>query len=117
MVGSLGVVSTALTFTDLVAGPGQPVLKEETVLIPDVALVRGTVMARVAATGKLDPYLAGQNDGTETPVGILMEDIAISATDVKALIGYGGGAYIKANLTGIDDAGVLKLEARGIYCL
>lgn len=112
MAGSL--VTTSLTFTDLTAGPNQPVVLPKTVLIPDVALVRGQVMARVTDSGKLDPYNSAGNDGTENPVGILMEDVAVSTADVEALIGF-AGTYIKDNLTGIDDAAVIKLEARGIY--
>lgn len=115
MAGSLGVTETSLTFTDLVAGPGMPFTKMCTVQIPDVALARGTVMARVTSTGELDPYVAGGGDGIGTPVGILMEDIAIGAAAVEALVGFGGGSYIRSALTGIDDAGVLALEARGIY--
>jgi hypothetical protein len=114
MAGSLGVTTTTGTFTDLVADGHQPVMLKKTVLIPDVALARGTVMARVTATGLLDPYLTGQVDGTQLPVGILMEDIPIGGANVEALIGF-AGTYIKDNLVGRDDAGDLLLEARGIY--
>jgi len=77
-------------------------------------LLAGTILGRITATGKLVAYAAGNLDGSENPVAVLMEDAAAAAADVEAVVGM-AGVYRKDNVTGLDAAGELALEARGIY--
>ncbi len=73
-----------------------------------------TILGRVTASGKLQAYDAGNADGTENPVAVLMEDAAAAAADVEATTCF-AGVFALASMTGLDAAAVLALEARGIY--
>lgn len=77
-------------------------------------LIKGTILGRVTATGKLKAYAAGNADGTENPVAVLMSDAAAASADVEATVGF-AGTYKEASMTGLDAAAILALEARGIY--
>ena len=77
-------------------------------------LVKGTVLGRISASGKLVAYASGNSDGSQNPVAVLMEDAAAASADVKAVAGF-AGAYVEANMTGLDAAAKLALEARGLY--
>jgi hypothetical protein len=46
-------------------------------------LVAGTVMGRVAATGKLVPCASSATDGSQYPVGILAHDVEIDIGETK----------------------------------
>ena len=78
------------------------------------ALAKGTIMGRITATGKLVAYAAANSDGSENPIGVLMEAADASAGDVKAVVGF-AGKYVKANMTGLDAAAITALEARAVY--
>lgn len=90
-----------------------PALKEETILT-GADLVKGTILGRVTASGKMKAYAAGNADGSENPTSVLMEDAAAAAADVQAVVGY-AGMYVEANMTGLDAAAKTALEARGVY--
>lgn len=77
-------------------------------------LVKGTILGRVTASGKLAAYASGNTDGTQNPVAVLMEDAAAAAADVNAVTGF-AGVYKQASMTGLDAAAITALEARGIY--
>ena len=78
------------------------------------SLVRGTVLGRVTASGKYKAYNASATDGTEVPRGILAQDVDASSADVNASM-YVHGEFNEDELTGLDDAGKLKLMEFGIY--
>ena len=90
-----------------------PVLKPE-IIAAGADVARLTILGRATASKKLRPYDAGNVDGTENPVAVLMEDAAAAAADVKATTGF-AGVYAKVNMIGLDDDAELVLEARGIY--
>lgn len=77
-------------------------------------LVAGTILGRITASQKLGAYAAGNVDGSQNPVAVLLEDAAAASADVEAVAGF-AGVYAEANMTGLDAAGKLALEARGIY--
>lgn len=77
-------------------------------------LLAGRILGRITASGKLVAYAAGNADGSENPVAVLMDDAEAAAADVEAVVGF-GGVYRKDNVIGLDAAGELALEARGIY--
>lgn len=43
-------------------------------------ILAGTVMGRIASTGKIIPMLAGASDGSAIPVGILVKDYTVADT-------------------------------------
>lgn len=49
----------------------------------DLALLAGTVVGRIAATGKLVPYVHTANDGSQYPVGLLAQDIEMDSGETK----------------------------------
>ncbi|OQY20085.1 MAG: hypothetical protein B6I36_02250 [Desulfobacteraceae bacterium 4572_35.1] len=89
-----------------------PVLKKQTIGT-GIDLIAGTILGRVTASRKLLAYAAASNDGSQNPVGVLMEDASAAASDVDAVVGF-PGAYVKGNMIGLDQAGEDALEARGI---
>jgi hypothetical protein len=46
-------------------------------------LVAGTLMGRVTATGNLTYFNAAASDGSQAPVGILADDVAIDSGDTE----------------------------------
>jgi hypothetical protein len=79
-------------------------------------LVAGTIVGRITVGRKFKRSLIGDaDDGSRTPVAVLLEDAAAASADVEAIIGLGGGAYVKDNMTGLTEAAEDALEARGIY--
>ncbi len=77
-------------------------------------LVAGRILGRITASGKYVAYAAGNADGSENPVAVLQEDADAAAADVEAVIGF-AGVYREDNMTGLDAAGKLTLEGRGVY--
>jgi hypothetical protein len=71
-------------------------------------------VTQAAPTNKLKAYAAANTDGSEVPVGVLLEDAAAASADVAAVVGF-AGTYVDANMTGIDAAARLALEPKGIY--
>jgi Bacteriophage lambda head decoration protein D len=90
-----------------------PATKPETILA-GADLVKGTVLGRVTATGKMKAYAAGSSDGSENPVAILWTDAAAAAEDVEAECAF-AGVYKEDSMTGLDAAAITALEARAIY--
>ena len=46
-------------------------------------ILAGTVLGKLTATGKFIPLVTGASDGSQTPAGILFEDVPIGAVDHK----------------------------------
>ena len=109
-----GPNESTLSIPSLIANDNPVILKKTIFANAGAARAAGTVLGRITATGNLENYVAGHADGTETPVAILLEGVAASVTDTEALVGF-AGVYRSAGLTGLDAAGTLLLEARGIY--
>jgi hypothetical protein len=58
----------------------------------------GTVLGKITASGKLVPSVSGAADGSETPVGILFEDVDVSAGDQPALVVEGFARVVAQEL-------------------
>ncbi len=67
-----------------------------------------------AGSRKFKAYAAGAGDGSQDPVRVLLEEAKAAAADAEAVVGS-AGVYVKANMTGLDQAAEDALEARGIY--
>lgn len=105
---------TTLSYPALIATDNYGPVGITKTIASGAALAAGTILGRVTATGKLLPYVAGHVDGTQNPMAVLLEDAAAATADVAAVCGF-AGVYVEANMTGLDAAGKLALEARGIY--
>lgn len=105
---------TTLTQNAVVASDNYgPVLLDATIAA-GADLVRGTILGRITASGKLKAYASGSSDGSQNPVAVLMEDAAAATADVSAVAGF-AGVYVEASMTGLNATAKLALEARGIY--
>jgi len=94
---------------------GNPVRKKVTIAAGN-DLKAGTIVGRITVGRKFKRSLIGDaDDGSRTAVAVLLEDAAAAAADVEAIIGLGGGAYARDNITGLTEAAEDALEARGIY--
>jgi len=105
---------TTLSYLALIATDTYGPVRITKTIASGTDLVAGTILGRVTASGKLAPYVAGHSDGTQNPVAVLLEDAAAASADVEAVAGF-AGVYVEANMTGLDAAGKLALEARGVY--
>lgn len=98
----------------LIAG-GSP-SRKKVIIAAGNNLVAGTIVGRITVGRKFKRSLLGDaDDGSRTPVAVLLEDAAAAEADVEAVIGLGGGAYAKDNMTGLTEAAEDTLEARGLY--
>jgi hypothetical protein len=77
-------------------------------------LEAGTVLGKVTATGHLVPYLNSASDGSQTAVSILYANAPIATGTQEATVIARTAEVTGAELTGIDAAAVIELEARGI---
>jgi hypothetical protein len=78
------------------------------------AMVPGTVVGKITASGKYAAYSNAASDGTEVAAGVLFAAVPDLAADQKALIIARDAEVISAELTGADSAGLADLKAIGI---
>lgn len=78
------------------------------------ALVPGTVMGKVTATGKWLPYRDTATDGTQTAAGILEYGAEDLTTDQKVVVITRATEVIGSLLTGLDANATADLLAAGI---
>lgn len=91
----------------------------------------GTLLGRVTASGKLVPLASGSTDGSETPVGILAQDVTLAASgETQASVCVAGnvlkskvvldgsdtmattiGGRTIADLIGAETVGIMLLDA------
>ena len=89
--------------------------REVGVMAANVAAINpGTVLGKVTANGRLVPYSNAAVDGSQTAIGILYAKAPISATTQEVTYLARSAEVTGLELTGIDAAAVIELEARGI---
>lgn len=82
-------------------------------------IVKGTVMAKVTGTGLYRPYNDGNDPaGVGTALGVLSDDFSIDHSDQNdvrlAANMWISGAFVEANLTGLDANAKTDLGGRSI---
>ena len=82
------------TFTpdNLIAGD-KPVRAEDVTIISGQDLARGAVLGRITASGKYTLSLSAAGDGSQTPVGILANDVDATGGDVAGVPMYREGDF------------------------
>lgn len=88
--------------------------EEVTIAAAATALVAGTVMGKITASGKYVAYANGASDGTEVAAGILYAAVADSAADQKGVLIVRHAEVEESQLTGIDANGKVDLAANQI---
>ena len=92
---------------NLIAGSTPPIATQPGTLITGQNLVRGAVLGRITASGKLTLADDAAGDGSETPIGILVHDTDATSADKTCQI-YVGGCFNNDELTW--DASFTALE-------
>lgn len=103
--------STQDTNNPLVLGPVQT---DSEVLITGQNLAAGTVLGRITASGKLTQSIKAANDGSETPVSILIHPIDATGGDAICQI-YIGGKFNETLL--VWGAGFTAIEKSAAFDL
>jgi len=80
------------------------------------ALVAGTVMGKITATGEYVAYSNAAADGSEVAAGVLYANVADSTADQKAVIIARHAEVQASELTGLDAPARVDLAAIGIIC-
>lgn len=78
------------------------------------AMVPGTVLGKITASGKYVAYAPLAEDGSEVAAGVVYEAIADEAVDQKATIYVRDCEVAGVHMTGSDAAAVTALAALGI---
>lgn len=78
------------------------------------ALLSGTVMGKITASGKYKPYASGNSDGSQTAVGVLYTELKPFTGDAKAVLHVRNCEVSGANLTGVDANARTNLAALGV---
>lgn len=88
--------------------------EQVTVAAAAAAMVAGTLVGKITATGKYKAYNSANTDGTEVAAGVLYHDVPDSTSDQKAVIIARDAEVQSSELTGSDAGGVADLAAVGI---
>lgn len=78
------------------------------------AMVSGTVVGKITASGKWTNYNNAASDGSEVARGVLYTQVANLTVDQKAVVIVRQAEVSSARLTGSDTAAVSDLLALGI---
>ena len=97
-------------------GNGSISREQVTIAAAASAMVPGTVLGKITASGKYVAYSNAASDGSEVAVGILYAAVPDSASDQKAVIFARHAEVIADLLTGLDAAGRADLLGVGIVC-
>jgi len=88
--------------------------EEVTIDLSSPAMIPGTVMSKLTATGKWVPYDDVGTDGSEVASGILYAAVADSAADQKGVVFVRDCEVTGSRLTGSNANAVADLKALGI---
>lgn len=83
---------------NLVAGSTPPIATNDATLITGQNLVRGAVVGRITASGKITECDNTAVDGSDVPIGIMVHAIDATAADKNAQI-YVAGAFRKSEIS------------------
>lgn len=86
---------TATVSDDLLAGDNVGPVTEGRITIISGAgeLARGTLLGKITASGKYLKSLSTANDGSQTPVAILANDVNAGSSDVTNALVYTAGEF------------------------
>jgi hypothetical protein len=97
-------------------GNGTISREEVTIAAAAPAMVAGTVVGKITASGKYTVYSDAAGDGTQVAAGVLYTNVADAAADQKAVIIARDAEVMESELTGLDANGKADLRALGIIC-
>jgi len=95
-------------------GNGDISREQVTIAAAAGALVPGTVLGKITASGKYVAYSNAASDGSEVAAGIVFYAVPDSAADQTVLAIVRSAEVIGAELTGLDAPGTADLRAIGV---
>lgn len=95
-------------------GNGTISREEVTVAAAAGAMVPGTLVGKITASGKYKEYNNANSDGSEVAAGITYAAVTDSASDQKAVIIARNAEVMSSALTGSDTPGKADLLLLGI---
>lgn len=112
------VLTEGMHTAEFLLSEGNGSISREEVVIAAAAgaMVAGTVLGKITASGKYVAYSNAAVDGTEVAAGVLYTNVADLATDQKAVAIVRQAEVVEAALTGIDATGKADLAAIGVIC-
>lgn len=116
---SLAVEKNSFEPDNLFAGHVQPVVADEVTVVSGAGvLVRGTVLGKITASGKVNKVDSTKSDGSQTIYAILAEDVDATSADVAAPAYFTGEYNSRAVVFGGTDTVATHADAaraRGIF--
>ncbi len=102
--------------TEFLLSEGEGKISREVVTIAAAAtaLVAGTVLGKITASGKFVAYSNAASDGSEVAAGVLYANVPDSAADQKAVAIVRLAEVAAINLVGADTPGKADLLALNI---
>lgn len=97
-------------------GNGSISREQITVAAAAGAMVEGTVLGKITASGKYVAYSNAAADGSEVAAAILYRGVADSAADQQAVAIVRQSEVMASDLTGLDTPARADLAAVGIIC-
>lgn len=109
---------------ELVAGNGHLLYSEPGTLLSGQNLKRGALLGKITTGGKLTLSASASSDGSQTPYGVLVDDVDASDGDMPCLV-YVRGDFQDAGLTlgtghtvasveaGLRDKGIFIFKTQG----
>lgn len=88
--------------------------EEVTVAQTGTAILSGTVMGKVTASGKFVPYSAAASNGSQTAAGVLYTELKPFTGDAKAVLHVRNCEVSAGNMTGLDANARTNLAAIGV---
>lgn len=103
---------------EFILSEGNGTISREKVTIAAAAgaMVPGTVLGKITASGKYVAYNNANVDGSEVAAGVLYAAAPDLAVDQEAVAVARDAEVNEALLTGIDAAGKADLKALGVIC-
>ncbi len=98
----------------LTEASGQRSRENIVVVQTGAAILSGTVLGKVTASGKYKPYANGASDGTEVAAGVLYNYLPAKTGDSDAVGFMRDCEVMRAAMTGLDTAGETDLVAEGV---
>lgn len=98
----------------LTEGNGNISRDEVTIAAAAAAILPGTLLGRIAATGFMIPYLNGAVDGSQAAVAIACYAVPNLAVNQKATVISRDAEVMESELTGLDTPARADLLAVGI---
>ena len=111
-------MSESTTYDNLIVGDQRRTVNVPATIKQGQVIVRGQLLGKITASGKLTEAVAGHNDGTQTPYAIAAENVDATTGDVLTTV-YTEGEFnadaVVYSYTSTKADWKAAAQATGIY--